>query len=423
MEKSLDIGARDHQNGDAQDLCRFWFDLSLGYYPNLLGGDSFSLNFPSTDLTLGCSAVSTPAAPNIEPSGRRKSVRLIDIAREAGVSVSVVGNVLNGGRGNSRVAQATADRIIALAKQLNYRPSPTAQQLRGKRSNVFGLLVASAGDPLTSYLVEHLDEEVVKHGCQTLIGNTAVAPGRFEACVDEMVARGVDGIFCIVHSIFPGDRAKLLARCPNTVFYCDPGVAGATFVEIDQIEAGRVAADHLLSTGRRRLGFALVDPAAPFGVQRVKGIKAALAAHGGAASDLAVCKGARGSSGPARPDERTMDWHTPEEVLERIIDELVVRHRAEGVICHNDFIASALLKQLRKRGVFVPGDVAVIGYLNHYLCEYVDPPLTSIDLRHHQAARTLVQAVQEMIDEGPDHEPRQRRAIAIKPMVVVRESA
>jgi DNA-binding LacI/PurR family transcriptional regulator len=53
--------------------------------------------------------------------GRRKPVRLVDIAREAGVSVSVVGSVLNGGRGNSRVAKETADRILALADKLNYR--------------------------------------------------------------------------------------------------------------------------------------------------------------------------------------------------------------------------------------------------------------------------------------------------------------
>jgi LacI family transcriptional regulator len=355
-------------------------------------------------------------------ASRRKSVRLVDIAREAGVSVSVVGSVLNGGRGNSRVAQATADRILALAQQFNYRASPTAQQLRGKRSNVFGLLVASAGDPLTSYLVEHLDEEVVKHGCQTLIGNTAVAPGRFEVCVDEMVARGVDGIFCVVHSIFPGDRAKLLARCPNTVFYCDPGLANATYVEIDQLAAGRATADYLLASGRRRLGFALLDPASDAIKQRIKGVKSSLVSHGGVASDLAICNGAPGSSQPNRPDERAMDWHTPEEILNRIIDELVVKHRADAIISHNDFIASALLKQCRKRAISVPGDLAVVGYLNHYLCEYVDPPLTSVDLQHHQAAQAMVDAVEDLIEGSPGAGPRQFRRISVEPKVIRRVS-
>lgn len=365
----------------------------------------------------------TTTASSDRVASRRKSVRLVDIAREAGVSISVVGSVLNGGRGNSRVAQATADRIHALAQQLNYRASPTAQQLRGKRSNVFGLLVASAGDPLTSYLVEHLDEEVVKLGCQTLIGNTAVAPGRFEACVDEMVARGVDGIFCVVHSIFPGDRAKLLARCPNTVFYTNPGLPNATYVEIDQLAAGRATADHLLDSGRRRLGFALWDPASAPIKQRIKGIKNSLVRHGGAASDLVICKGLPGSSQPNRPDERAMDWHTPEKTLDRIIDELIVKHRVDAIIAHNDFIASDLLKQCRKRAISVPGDVAIVGYLNHYLCEYVDPPLTSVDLQHHQSAKAMVEAAQDMIEESSGAAARPLRAIAIEPKVIRRVSA
>lgn len=356
------------------------------------------------------------------PRPRQKAVRLVDIAKEAGVSVSVVGSVLNGGRGNSRVAEATAERIVALAKRLNYRASPTAQQLRGKRSNVFGLLVASAGDPLTSYLVEHLDEEAVKHGCQTLIGNTAIAPDRFEACVDELLNRGVDGIFCIVHSIFPGDREKLLARCPKTIFYGDPGLPDATFVEVDQFAAGRVAAEHLLASGRRRLGFAILDPSVPQHKERVRGVRAALTKSKQPASAFAVYTGEPGSAGPVRPDERTMLWQTPDEVLDDIIDQLVVDHRADAIITHNDFVASALLKRLRKRGIRVPEDVAVVGYLNHYLCEYVDPPLTSVDLRHHFAAKSMVQAIQEMIDEGPDA-VSSRRAIAITPEIVARESA
>jgi DNA-binding LacI/PurR family transcriptional regulator len=351
----------------------------------------------------------------------RRTVRLVDIAKEAEVSVSVVGCVLNGGRGNTRVAKATAERILAIAERRNYRPSPTAQQLRGKRSNVFGLLVASAGDPLRSYLVEHLDEEAVGHGCQTLIGNTVVAPGRFEGCLEEFLARGVDGIFCAVHSIFPGDRGRLLARCPNTVFYEDPGLPEATFVAVDQVAAGRVAARHLLENGRRRLGFAILDPAAPSHGERLRGIREALEERGIAADALAFYEGRPGSSGPTRPDPRTMLWQTPEDVLEEVVERLVVGHRADAIVAHDDFLASALLRRLRARGIRVPQDVAVTGYLNHYLCDYVDPPLSSVDLRHHAAARAMVGAVQEMIAADPPAR-RARRAIAISPMLVVRES-
>ena len=194
--------------------------------------------------------------------------------------MSVASSALNGGSGNTRVSKATADRVIAVAARLNYRPSPMARQLRGKRSNVYGLLVASAGDPLRSYLVEYLDEEAVKHGCQTLIGNTVVSPGRFEACVDEFVNRGVDGILCAVHPHLPGDRRLLLERCPNTVFYEDPKIDAGTFVAIDQVAAGRIAVRHLVEQGRRRIGFALTDPLNSRLEDRVNGYRAELESHG-----------------------------------------------------------------------------------------------------------------------------------------------
>ena len=367
-------------------------------------------------------SMSKSISPRPAQRTRQKSVRLVDIAKQAGVSVSVVGSVLNGGRGNSRVAEATAERIVAIAKELNYRASPTAQQLRGKRSRVFGLLVASAGDPLTSYLVEHLDEEAVKLGCQTLIGNTAIAPDRFETCVDELLNRGVDGIFCAVHSIFPGDREKLLARCPNTIFYRDPGLPSATFVKVDQYAAGQVAANHLIASGRRRIGFAILDPSLPELSERVRGVREAVSLNKLDPSALDVFVGEPGSAQPQRPDERSMLWHTSDDVLDSVVDQLVVGHRADAIVAHNDFIASALLKRLRRRNICVPEDVAVVGYLNHYLCDYVDPPLTSVDLQHHAAATAMVAALQEMI-EAPETDAEERRIIPIVPTIVVRESA
>src|SRR5688572_12464312 len=272
----------------------------------------------------------------------RTGVKLVDIAREAGVSISVVSSALNGGAsGNTRVGKATAERIIEVAKRLNYRPSPTARQLRGKRSKVFGLLVASAGDPLRSYLVEFLDEEAVNHGCQTLIGNTVVSPGRFEACVDEFVSRGVDGIFCAVHPELPGDRQLLLERCPTTVFYEDPGLPACTFVSIDQAAAGRIAVRHLVEQGRRSIGFAIADPGNRLLAGRLAGYRAELHAHGLGGNDALVFTGASGASGPVYPQERLVVWHTPVEVLDGLIEQLVVRERADAIVAHDDFLAAS----------------------------------------------------------------------------------
>ncbi len=110
------------------------------------------------------------------PSALPKAATLSDVARQAGVSRWIAGQVLNGGRGNSRCNEESRQRIVHAARQLDYRPNHAARVLRGKRSHTFGLMVASAGDPLRLFLVQHLDVASVRIGCQTLIGNTIGNP-------------------------------------------------------------------------------------------------------------------------------------------------------------------------------------------------------------------------------------------------------
>ena len=75
----------------------------------------------------------------------------------------------------------------------------------------------------------------------------------FDACVDEFVSRGVDGILCAVHPEHPGDRQRLLDRCPNTVFYEDPGLPACTFISIDDPDGPDAMYVIVLDNGRSRI--------------------------------------------------------------------------------------------------------------------------------------------------------------------------
>ena len=175
--------------------------------------------------------------------------------------------------------------------------------------------------------------------------------------------------------------------------------------------------------GRRRIGFAIADPGNRLLAGRLAGYRAELHAHGLGGNDALVFTGASGSSGPLYPQERVVVWHTPVEVLDGLIEQLVVRERADAIVAHDDFLAASLLRRLRARGISVPGQVAVVGYLNHYLCDHVDPPVTSVDLQHHVAARTMVATLEDMILSAviPGHGPQAAggRADARRPGVRV----
>jgi DNA-binding LacI/PurR family transcriptional regulator len=365
---------------------------------------------------------SRPAAP--QNLANKKPATLADVARAAKVSRWIAGNVLNGGNGNSRCSQETRNRVLQAAQQLNYHPNHAARQLAGKRSHTFGILVASAGDPLRSFLVQYLDAEAVKLGCQTMISNTignpAVGPDQFEYCVEELSRRGVDGVLCAVHRWFPGDRKALLAAHPCTVFYEDAGMADSPMVSVDRAAAVRLAVRHLIERGHERIGLAVMSLARPTHVARYVGYADELAFHGRTVDPRLIFNGQPYGLAAATCNEAAKRWEFPREVVDRAIDALVRDAAADAIVAHDDFWAATLLKRMRARGIRVPHDVAVVGYLNHYLADWTDPALTTLDLQHDLAARAMVQMLERMV-QGQTI-PAAERTVKVEPTLIVRES-
>ena len=80
------------------------------------------------------------------------------------------------------------------------------------------------------------------------------------------------------------------------------------------------------------------------------------------------------------------------------------------------------MKRMQARGVQLPRQVAVVGYQNHYLADWTDPALTTIDLQHEVAARQMVQMLERIINDGPL--PKEQSVVTIEPpKLIVRESA
>lgn len=363
--------------------------------------------------------------PVVSKDSRESSrVRLVDIAEIVGVSRWTAGQVLNTGRGNSRVARETADRIREVAKELNYRPSHAAITLRSNRSRTFGVMVASAGDPLCSFLVQYLDSEAIKIGRHALLANTVgdvtFAENQFDNVLDVFISHQVDGVFCAVHPWFPGNRHELVQRFPATIFYEYQGMDDVPHVTVDREAAMELAVDHLVGRGRKRIGLAVESVVTDNGRIRFSAWKNALKKHG-LSTDASLCFSVeRINRMHAVHDDDMRVWDFPTEELEPVVDRLVMDRKVDSLIVQNDFWAAAMIKLLRRRNIRVPGDVAIVGFLNHYLADWVDPPLTTIDPNHHQAARVMVETLEERIAQGSFS--REKKEIFIKPKLIVRQS-
>lgn len=354
-----------------------------------------------------------------------KNATLADVAEAAGVSRWLAGRVLNGGKSSARASEETKRRIQQAARKLYYHPNHAARMLCGKRSHSFGLLVLSSGDPLRSFLVEYLDARSMEVGCHTLIGNTMgppdIGPNQFDQYVDIFAQRGVDGVFCTVHHWCEGDRERLLARHPNTVFYENPGLAGAAYVEVDREEAVRLAVRHLAQRGCRKIGLAVMTLSRETHVARRRGFESEMRMCGLPFDEGSIFNGEDNGLIIAQYNTSSNKWDFPIEVMDQAINKLVRDQGADAIVAHDDFWAAALIKRMRMRGISVPHDVAVVGYLNHYLADWADPALTTVHLRHNVAAEVMVQMLERMVTEGPL--PEDERVVKIKPKLIIRESA
>jgi DNA-binding LacI/PurR family transcriptional regulator len=296
-------------------------------------------------------------------------------------------------------------------------------RLRGRRAHLYGVLVASAGDPLRGMLVQQLDLEAAHHGCQLLIGNTVLAeahpfPNRFNQRVNEYVQQGVDGILCAVHTWHPFDRRALLEAQPHTVFYDDPGYPGAACVVPDRARAVTLLLHHLAGRGRRRIALATLSRKIPSHVERATAYRKELAAMDlPFDSKLLFVGEEHGFEFNDSGSDTSLDM--PAEMPDAALDRLVRDANADAIICHDDFLAANMLRRLRARNVD-PGKIAIVGYLNHSLGGFTDPALTTIDPGYDLAAKNMVALLERMITG--DSIGKDERVVKVEPTLVVRDS-
>lgn len=358
-------------------------------------------------------------------TAKDKRITLAEVARQARVSIPVAGMIVNGGKGNnSRASEETIRRVQRVARRLNYRPNLSARQLRGKRAQLIGLLVTSAGDPSRALLVERLDRGVFDLGCHTLIANTVgghlAGPDRFQTCVEEMAHRGVDGVLCVVSPWAISDRQRLMDAHPHTVFYEDPGIAGATWVGPDRADAARRSAAHLAKRGRRAIALALLDLEWDFYRKRIEGHLQGLCEAGVDQPEQRIYLGRWRELEPELENGMSRSFAYLDVLSDQFIDEMILPRRVDAVVMHDDYWAGALIRRLSRRGICVPDDVAVIGFGNHYLAPWTDPPLTTMDLCYTASADAMVRLLERMVNKGDV--PKDERGQRIPSELVVRDS-
>ena len=211
------------------------------------------------------------------PRTRRPTMR--EVAAVAGVSVATVSRVVNGGAG---VREDLAERVRAAVDMLGYRHNLTASTLRraDRQSATIGVIFEDVSNPFFGSVHRGVEDVARERGVLTLVGSSDEEADRERELADAFMARGVDGL--IVASAVHDNAYLLRERAAGlALVFVDrpPRFIDADAVVSDNAGGARVAVEHLIAAGHRRIGFLGDRPDLFTAAERLRGYREALANH------------------------------------------------------------------------------------------------------------------------------------------------
>lgn len=311
-----------------------------------------------------------------------------DVARLAGVSRTQVSYVMNG-TGSNHVSKERQQRILDAAKALGYSPHHSAQALRKGYSNEFSIFFPAPYPPKINAIIGKIHEMGLAQECLPVqySFNSYQDPERKQEALDILLSRRPVGVFC---SLFDLDMEEI-------EFIRSKGIDKILVLDIEEhediatlalpIEAiGNIAARHLVERGHRNIGVLRpFDPVQKNSFEkRLEGMKRALSLVPDA--QLQIMEWPEGNVRP-----------TLEHAVQFVDQMLSLEPRPTALYTYGDDYGFNILTALRKRGIRVPDEVAVIGTDNSEYCSLSQPTLTSIDIDTNDFAARAVALINSLI--------------------------
>lgn len=316
---------------------------------------------------------------------RVNRVTISDVAAAAGVSAMTVSRVLNGAPG---VGSSVRERVEQSISSLRYTRNPAARSLASAEMARIGVLYDRPNGAYLSELLVGLLDEASRSGRQLLL-QRCDQPESIARAVETLLEESVDGVVVApplsdVAAIY---RRLAAAGKPTVAIAAKRDDAGPS-VRIDDYAAARRMTEHLIALGHGDIGFVTGDPDLRASAVRERGYRDALSAAGLDAGPIAAGDFSYRSG------------------LEAGALLLARRPRPTAIFASNDDMAAAVSTQAHRRGLDVPGDVAIVGFDDTIIATTTWPELTTIRQPVAELARVamerLTRRARDPADDGDE---------------------
>lgn len=332
---------------------------------------------------------------------QQKLATIEDVAAIAGVSIATVSRAINE---PTKVADETRRRVNEAIARTGYTTNAMARSLRMRRSNMILILAPDVGDPNFSNILVGLETEASKRGYGVLIGNTQNDPERESDYLRFISSNQADGLILLTgHLPFGHAQPGQETRLPPMVAVNEPVPnSDIPFVGVDNFAGSRLAAEHLISQGHRRIAFIGRSTSRAVNQLREQGYRAALEGAGIAIDPLMILEG----------DSTT-------ESGRQATEHMFVRDvLPTAFLCVNDATALGVIIALNARRYDLPRQFSVMGFDDISFASFVTPSLTTMKqprLRIGEAAMDMLLGLLE--GNRPD-----RNSVLLRSELIVRNS-
>lgn len=334
-----------------------------------------------------------------------KQVTVKDIAKRLRLHYTTVSKAL---RDHPDISPATKHRVVSLAEELDYHPNSIAKSLKRQATSTLGVIVPSIKNDFFSAVISGIEEVAYGREFNTVVCQSNESTEREAIHLDTLISNRVAGaLVSVAQTTTSGAHFRALQRqgIPLVFFdrVCSDVEAGK--VVVDDYGGALKAVRYLIESGRRRIAHAAGPENTSVGRERLRGYISALEQSG------------------IPLDREWIAYGGLEEKDGTAACRKFLARKAglDAIFAVNDPVALGIYGEIRRNGLKIPGDVALVGFGDNTLSSYLDPPLTTVKQSPYEIGKVAARMLLRRIED------RSRRMASeievIETELILRESA
>ena len=294
-----------------------------------------------------------------------KRVFLKDIAKDLNVSKTTVSLVLNNKGDENKISQDTQQKIIAYAKEHSYVPNQLARGLSRGKSETIGLVIPNISDIFYARIAGFIERKAKKLGYTVIFSSSYEDPKKEGELIQSMLNRQVDGLIIASTQQNREEIQSLKANdFPFVLIDRHYPDSETDYVIVDNFEGTKKATAHLLSLGRRKIGFVTLKPGLEVIRQRLLGYQKALEIFGIEPIDELVHEVSR--------------ENYEEETVNGIKQLVQFPNAVDAIVFATHYLTAAGLRELKRLNIKVPQEVAIVSFDELEAFDLTDPAITAV---------------------------------------------